>query len=333
MAFTFTGIGLANGEGADNALFLKQFSGEVITAFETANVMMPLHTVRTISQGHTAQFPIIGTGAAEYHTAGTDMLVDGNLSSIVHNERRIGIDALLTSYQFIDSLDEAKNHYDFRSEYSRKLGYALAKTADENLLKVLYKASQVESTDIVEPEAGGSGDIELSGAAGADSAVLTSEMIDALFRAAAVLDGADVPDQDRYVVLNPTLYYKLIADSSFDVTKSVANSDIGGSGFGSGTVPMVAGFEIYKTNNLPSGTTTDDSQVHGDNNYDHTAPTNALKGMIFHKSAIGTVKLRDLSMESEYKIERQGSLMVAKYAMGHGILRPSAAIALVNAAA
>jgi len=48
------------------------------------------------------------------------------------------------------------------------------------------------------------------------------------------------------------------------------------------------------------------------------------KGLFFTPSAIGTVKLMDLAMENEYEIRTQGNLMVAKYAMGHGWLRPSA---------
>jgi len=31
-------------------------------------------------------------------------------------------------------------------------------------------------------------------------------------------------------------------------------------------------------------------------------------------------------MEGEYQINRQGYLMVAKYAVGHGVLRPEAAV-------
>tara|TARA_R110000787_G_scaffold65617_5_gene147736 strand:- start:3414 stop:4295 length:882 start_codon:yes stop_codon:yes gene_type:complete len=293
--------------------------------------MMPLHTVRTISQGKSAQFPVVGTGAAEYHTAGSSLIDDGSLSSIIHNERKIGIDGLLTSYAFIDSLDEAKNHYDFRSEYSRKLGYALSKKADEQLMKVMYNASQAAA---VSPQAIGGGDVEITGAV-SDTAVTSANLVTALFTAAAKLDASFVPDQDRYVVLNPTLYYALLSggNGTFDVSTTVANTDIGGSGFNNGQVPMIAGFKIYKTNNLPTATSTDDALVSPDNSYDHTIPTNGLKGLVFHKSAIGTVKLRDLSMESEYQIERQGSLMVAKYAMGHGILRPDCAIALVNKAA
>jgi hypothetical protein len=36
-------------------------------------------------------------------------------------------------------------------------------------------------------------------------------------------------------------------------------------------------------------------------------------------------------MESEYQIWRQGTLMVAKYALGTGILRPEAAVELKTA--
>jgi hypothetical protein len=39
----------------------------------------------------------------------------------------------------------------------------------------------------------------------------------------------------------------------------------------------------------------------------------------------------DLSTEMDYQIQRQGTLMVAKYAMGHGALRPEAAVGIREA--
>ena len=36
----------------------------------------------------------------------------------------------------------------------------------------------------------------------------------------------------------------------------------------------------------------------------------------------------DLAIESGYDIRRQGTLMVAKMAVGHGILRPESAVEL-----
>jgi hypothetical protein len=52
---------------------------------------------------------------------------------------------------------------------------------------------------------------------------------------------------------------------------------------------------------------------------------------VVHKSAVATVKLLDLGMEGAYDIRRQGTLMVAKYAVGHGVLRPEGAVEIVAA--
>lgn len=335
MALPLSFAGDAAGAGDGNLdLFLRQFSGEVITAFETANIMMPLHTVRTISQGKSAQFPVIGDTSAEYHTPGASLIetdpAGGAFQKFTHNERLIAIDDLLVSAAFIDSLDEARSHYDYRSEYSRKMGYALAKRADEHLMAVVLKGSQAGATA---PQGAGGGDIELSvSAATADTAITSAVIVSALFECAAAMDADDIPAEDRYAVLPPVLYYNLISNGTagFAIANSVANSDIGGSGFGSGMVPQIAGFEIYKSNNIPTTTLVDDAGVRSPNDYAHPLTAEDVKGLLFHKSAVGTVKLRDLSMEAEYQIERQGTLMVAKYAMGHGILRPDACYSLTN---
>jgi hypothetical protein len=47
---------------------------------------------------------------------------------------------------------------------------------------------------------------------------------------------------------------------------------------------------------------------------------------VLHRSAVGTVKLIDLGMEMAYDIRRQGTLIVGKYAVGDGILRPESAV-------
>jgi hypothetical protein len=50
-----------------------------------------------------------------------------------------------------------------------------------------------------------------------------------------------------------------------------------------------------------------------------------------HRSAVGTVKLIDLAVEMDYDIRRQGTLVVSKYAVGHGILRPESAVEIKTA--
>ena len=72
--FTSSRLGLVNATGTSyDALFLKTFSGEVLSAFRKATVFEALHTVRTISSGKSAQFPIIGLSSTAYHTPGTQL--------------------------------------------------------------------------------------------------------------------------------------------------------------------------------------------------------------------------------------------------------------------
>jgi hypothetical protein len=56
-------------------------------------------------------------------------------------------------------------------------------------------------------------------------------------------------------------------------------------------------------------------------------------GLCFTKEAVGTVALKDVSMQmtgSEYKAMTQSTMMVASYAVGHGILRPECCVSLLS---
>ena len=135
--FTASRLGLVNNTGTSyDALFLKVFSGEVLSSFRKATVFESLHTVRTISSGKSAQFPIIGPPAS-YHTPGTQLT--GN--AIKHAEATMLIDDKLVSNVFVADIDEAKNHYDVRSQYSTQMGNALAYT-DKNVAAMIAKAAR-----------------------------------------------------------------------------------------------------------------------------------------------------------------------------------------------
>ena len=53
-----------------------------------------------------------------------------------------------------------------------------------------------------------------------------------------------------------------------------------------------------------------------------------VRALVMNKDAVATVKLLDLSVETDYMVNRQGTLIVSKYAMGHNVLRPAMAVAL-----
>ena len=333
--------GQVNGAGNVNELFLKVFSGEILTTFEEQNVMKELHMVRTIQSGKSAQFPVTGIADAKYHSAGESIAdtANGYLSAIKHAERIISIDDVLISSTFIANIDELKNHYDVRSIYAKELGKALAKRFDIATMKTLAAAAR-SSSKIT----GGNDGSILTKADGsslfAGASATTGELIDALYSVAETLDGKDVSDEGRFAILTPADYYTLITADSNAISMA-SNRDVGGVGnIAEGTIARVAGINLVKSNHLStiavdnSGVATGDGSASvnndvfggGSDGEGYNGDLQLTRILAGTKEAIGTVKLLDLATESEYQIERQGTLFVAKYAMGHGVLRPECAV-------
>lgn len=297
-------VGQVNQAGDVKSLFLKVFSGEVLTTFHRTNVFLEKTLVRTISSGKSAQFPATGIATAAYHTPGSEILGD----EISHAERVVNIDDLLVASAFIANIDEAMNHYDVRAPYSMEIGKVLSETMDSNIAQVGVLAARAASTIT-----GGNGGSVLTNAAyNSDSAVLAS----GLFDAAQALDEKNVPDGDRYGYFRPSEYYLLAQNTT------VINQWYGGQGaIAEGTILKIAGIPIVKTNALPNtNVNTGVTTYQGD--------FSTTVGLVMNKGAVGTVKLLDLATEMDYDIRRQGTLMVAKYAVGHDVIRPECAVEL-----
>lgn len=331
-------LGQIGAAGDANALFLKVFSGEILTTFEEQNIMKDLHMVRTIQSGKTAQFPVTGIADAKYHTVGEDIVDASNsyLSSIKHAERTINIDDVLIASTFIANIDELKNHYDVRSIYAKELGKALAKRFDIATMKTLFAAAGGTS------QVGGNSGTSISGA----TTTTAAGLVDSLYAVARSLDEKDAPDEGRFAVLTPSQYYTLLTADNVAI-----NRDTGGVGnVATGKIAQVAGINLFKSNHLDSiiglgddsaiatGDGSSNNDVFGSAGSGYNGDFSALSGsasakgfLAGTKEAIGTVKLLDLATESEYQIQRQGTLFVAKYAMGHGALRPECAVKVLPA--
>ena len=342
-------VGQINSAGGTNELFLKKFAGEILTTFESNNVFKALHTVRTIENGKSASFPVTGIATAAYHTPGQNIAEHAAgvtyLSDPKKNEKIITIDDVLLASTFLANIDDVKNHYDIRSVYSTEMGRALSKRFDIALAKVFIAAARDATPGVTGGNTGAqvdipNNDLSAPGVAGAPVAFTGADLTAALFTAAAALDNNDVPSEGRFCVLNPTDYYRLItgASGALSVSTSAVNKDVGGSGsLASGTIPQIAGIDIYKSTNIPTanlsavatGDGASSNDVFGGSGAGYNGDFRNTVGIVAHSSAVGTVKLLDLATESEYQIERQGTLFVAKYAMGHGILRGECALELV----
>jgi len=304
---TVSRLGQINGSGDALALFLKVFSGEVFAQFEKDTQFKDRHFVRSIKSGKSAQFPVIGRATAAYHTPGA--WIEGSVINAA--EKIISIDGLLTASTFIADIDEAMNHYEVRSRYVEELGRKLAVLFDRNVAGMFALAARAAAT--ITDEAGGS---QITNAAMAtDVNVLTS----ALFASAQTLDEKWVSKEGRQAFVRPAQFYALAQNTN------LVNKFLGGEGsIAKGEIETVAGFPIVKTTNIPSTDLSSDATVSpsAQGNYTKTV------ALVNHKDAVGTVKLLDVSTESDREVRRQGWFFVSKYAAGHGVLRPEAAIEL-----
>ncbi|MES7123620.1 hypothetical protein U6K68_12330, partial [Cutibacterium acnes] len=87
-------VGKNQGKGVNDAdklaLFLKIFGGEVLTAFARRSVTMDKHMVRTIQNGKSASFPVMGRTKGYYLKPGESL--DDKRGEIKHSEKVIQID-------------------------------------------------------------------------------------------------------------------------------------------------------------------------------------------------------------------------------------------------
>lgn len=296
----------------DRALYLKLYAGEVITSFEKHTVVLDKHTVRTITEGKSASVPVIGRiPDAEYHEPGDEILGQ----DIPHSERVIPVDKLLISHIFIDDLDDAMRHFEVRGKYADMQGQKLGQTFDKNVMLNVILAAQ--------------GAANITGEDG--GLVITNADLtnadDDLFLAAWVATFRDIKTNfdnkfvmgKRYAIVTPDTYNRLatlISSTGF----SLMNRDHGVTqgDFSQAALPPIAGIEVIASPMLPV------ADLSGNSFHAVNATNTAC--IAFTEDAVGTVKLMDISLQSQWDIRRQGTLMVARYAMGHAYLRPEAAV-------
>ena len=378
--------GMANAANNARALFLKLYAGEVMTAFQTKNIMMNYTRVRNIKKGKSAQFIMTGKHrTAGYHTPGNEIVPN---AAAKHTERVVTIDDLLIVHQFIPNIDEAMAHYDIRSVYTQEAAYGLAKEADQNILRMAVKgalttnkerASKTVQDYVAWDEEDFSANVTYSSSYA--NSKHSSKFFEGVLEAKRILESAGAPTDDLVCIVATDLYYHLFkaaTNSEATTNLHMFNTDIGGSGSVVGAnMPNIAGIPVVRTPhlgsdtgsawtgslfttanpaltqgqaplgsaesnraahyNLPAtytATTAGGSNIGAVGGLDNTASVNMqteanlVRGLVMNRDAVATVKLLDLSVETDYMVNRQGTLIVSKYAMGHNILRPGMAVAL-----
>ena len=311
---TVSRLGQVDQLGSSDALFMKVFAGEVLTAFETMVITKAQTRQRSITSGKSASFPATFQASGGYHTPGNEIVG----RAISHNEVVITIDDLLLSDVFIANIDEAKNHYDVRGPYSTEMGRFLAKQYDANIARNIVRAARGGA--LFTGDQGGTQLID------SDADTSATSLAGSIWTAKQTMEEADVPVEtmEVYADIKPAQWYLLAQEPTL-----ILNRDVDGDGsYSKGSFSLIGGVGVHKSNNLPWGT---DDSANTDIPSDYRLDMSNTVGAVFVEAAAATVQLMGLAMESEYDIRRQGTLMVGKYAVGHGPLRNKCSVEIATA--
>ena len=317
------------GTGSSDKLkmFLVKFSGQVLTAFDRANVTQNRHTIRSIENGKAASFPVLGRTSARKLEAGESL--DTGRKRIEGTQKIINIDGLLVSDVLIADIEDAMNHFDVRAEYTKQLGEALAISYDCSVLAEIAKACNL--TGGAEQNLNGLGKPVTFKVKEEGKATLLGKpeelgklMMQYLAKAQAKLNTQYVPQGERYFYCEPEVYAAISAsllptNANF---ASLANAE-------TGVLKNIFGFEIIQVPHLSNGGIGHVFPSNGTGTGSTVVGKDNVLGLFMHRSAIGTVKLKDLAIEHARRAELQADMIVAKYSMGHGLLRPEALGCLV----
>lgn len=214
----------------------------------------------------------------------------------------------------IPQIDEAKNHFDYRSIYSAECGRALAYAWDKNVLQTGVLAARSSAT-----VTGGNGGSTLT-STGTLYRTSSSDLAAGIYGAALAMDEKDVPDtMPRFAFMRPAQYSLLAQNTALFNTQVAANNG----NYADGNILRIGGVILVKTNHLPiTNIATGVTKYRGD--------FSKVACLVMNSMAVGTVKLLDLAMESEWDMRRQVTLILAKYAIGTGVVRGDCAVELLT---
>jgi hypothetical protein len=310
-------IGQINGAGDPLAIFLKVFSGRVLTTFKRLAAFRERHLVQTIASGKSAQFPATGILTAMNHNPGDEII-----GEILNNaEKDINIEGKKIASVFIADIDQLMNHYDYSSIVNEQIAQALSKQYDGDVSRVIMLAARQTNPNVKGVFLNDTlNSVEVNPAFQIDGAAIVNGIIDA----SVAFDQRDIPFDDRYVALRPVQYALAVKDGRV-LDRRFGNEDNGS--LKDLTIKSVANMDLFKSNNYAA--TNDYSGFNGGVN--PLQPTqrqhdySTSEWIAFHKSAAGTVALTDMSMETWWDPRRQGNQVLGKYICGHDWLRPESA--------
>jgi len=347
-------LGQIQGSGALDALWLTIFAGEVLTAFEIAVKLKDKVRTRSISGAKSAQFPATFRVNTRYHTPGTEILGQ----DVQANQVLVTLDDLVVSDTFVAEIEELKNQYDVRSIYAMEHGRSQALFYDRVISNTLV-ASARNTTELFTGDGAGSSVTDQSDVSGtADFTASGADLISGVNLAKQKLDINQVPVETLpvYAVFKPVQWY-LVANSDkninrfyndgnaslqrqalrtvsdIEIIKSIAplfgynvttyDSGTNATGIVASSDPPNPGTNCPAAGSLPYG-----QAIQANYPSKYQSDQTKTVGLVWVEAAAAMLNLKGITMESVWDPRRQGTLMIAKQAIGAGLLRSKCVVEL-----
>jgi N4-gp56 family major capsid protein len=301
------GLGTNNTTASVANNFIPElWSDEVIGSYKSNLVLANLVTKMSHKgkKGDTIHIPAPTRGSASAKAANTQVTLSAATNSVVN----ISINKHYEYSKLIEDIAEVQALASMRKFYTDDAGYALANQVDDDLF-ALFEGLQSGTV-------GGSGSAAWETAViGGDGTTLytgaadnSSDITDAGIRKMILkLDNADVPMDNRSLILPPVAANDLLAINRFTEQQFIGSGDA----IKTGKIGQIYGVDVFVSSNCPAISTT------------------GRVGGLFHRDAIVFAEQVGVRTQTQYKQEYLGDLFTADTIYGTGELRNDAGVAFV----
>jgi N4-gp56 family major capsid protein len=262
------------------------WSDEVIGAYKSNLVLANLVTKMSHKgkKGDTIHIPKPTRGSASVKAAGAQVTLSAPTNTIVD----ISINKHYEYSKLIEDIAEVQALASMRKFYTDDAGYALATQVESDLFGTMTAGSFVKAD----------GTAWTSGAGGA----ITDEGLRKMILA---LDNADVPMDNRALVLPPVASNDLLGINRFTEQQFIGSGDA----IKTGKIGQIYGIDVFVTNSAPTDSTN-------------------REGLMFHRDAAVFAEQVGVRTQTQYKQEYLGDLFTADTIYGVKELRSEASVAI-----
>ena len=305
------GLGTNHSTTTTSANFIPAlWSDEVIGAYKQNLVVANLVTKMSHKgkKGDAIHIPTPARGSASAKSANSQVTLIADTAAVT----TVTINKHYEYSKLIEDIAEVQALSSMRKFYTDDAGYALATQVDDDLFALAegFQGGTVGGTGAAAWEKAviaGDGTSLYTGAS--DN---SSDITDAGIRKMILaLDNADVPMDNRCLVLPPIAANDLLGLARFTEQQFIGNGDA----IKTGKIGQIYGVDVFVTNNCPSISTT------------------GRVGMLLHKDALVLAEQVGVRSQTQYKQEYLGDLFTSDTIYGVAELRNTAGVAFVVPAA